>query len=99
MSGARQRTAPRDRCPVSSELEWLAAPADALAFERSDGLRCVVNFADSPLPVGAFGSVVLASEPLVDGLLTSDAAAWGGVLAALTVVWYISRPDRRGPPR
>ena len=27
------------------------------------------------------------------------AGPWGGVLAALTVVWYISRPDRRGPPR
>ena len=60
----------------SSALTWVEAPEDVLHFERGDGFACIVNFgpADVPLPEGA--AIVLASAPIVDGLLPTDTAAW-----------------------
>lgn len=51
------------------------AVADVLAFERPDGLRCVVNMGEEPVAL-PHGNVALASGPIVDGLLPRDTAAW-----------------------
>jgi alpha-glucosidase len=45
-----------------------------VAFERGSGVRCVVNLSGAPCPIT--GSVLVASEPVVDGVLPVDAAAW-----------------------
>jgi alpha-glucosidase len=56
-------------------VDWLAAPRDVLMFSRRDsGLRCVLNAGRSrPLPDG---ELLLASAPVVDGVLPPNAAAW-----------------------
>ena len=60
-----------------------------LAFRRGDGLVCVVNFTDGPLPLPdavAGGRVLIASRPdAVDG-----AAVHGAALAANSAVWCAS---------
>jgi alpha-glucosidase len=63
---------------------WRECPDDALVFERvGDGERivCAVNLGAGELRLPA-GDVLLASEPVEDGILVSDAAAW--VRAALS---------------
>ncbi len=57
-----------------TELAWLDAPADALAF-RVGGLVCALNAGSMPLELPS-GEVLLASGPLADGLLPPDTAAW-----------------------
>jgi len=57
-------------------LRWLPSPDGTLVFERGCGLRCAVNLATEPLALPAGRSTLLASQPLVDGLLAVDAAAW-----------------------
>ena len=56
-------------------LQWREAPEGVLDFERGSALRCVVNLSGRPLPVPA-EAVLLASQPLEDGELPHDAAAW-----------------------
>ena len=57
------------------ELRWNAAPAGVLDFTRpGSGLRCVTNLSGAARPVT--GAVRLASAPLEDGRLPSDASAW-----------------------
>jgi alpha-glucosidase len=58
------------------ELEWLTATPEALVFGRgAGGLVCALNTGKRPMPLPA-GELILASAPLVDGQLPSDAAAW-----------------------
>ncbi|MCV7103397.1 glycoside hydrolase family 13 protein [Mycobacterium palustre] len=58
------------------ELEWLAAPRDAVIFERNGGsLVCALNAGVRPLVLPP-GEPILVSAPLVDGMLPPDAAAW-----------------------
>ncbi|CAM4442310.1 Oligo-1,6-glucosidase [Mycobacterium basiliense] len=57
------------------DFEWLTAPRDVLMFRRSDGLVCVLNAGDRGLTLPA-GEPLLASSPLLDGVLPPDAAAW-----------------------
>ncbi|GAB3678675.1 glycoside hydrolase family 13 protein [Actinocorallia lasiicapitis] len=58
-------------------LTWLPSPDGVLAFSRDPGLTVVVNTADTPIPLDAFGTeLLLSSHPLADGLLPPDAAAW-----------------------
>jgi alpha-glucosidase len=63
-------------------MRWLDAPSGVLAFDRYDettGSRmvCVANLGTAPVPVSAYGDVVLASSPLAaDGALPPDTAAW-----------------------
>ena len=70
-------------------LTWLSTPDGMLAFRRGDGLVCVVNFTDGPLPLPdavAGGRVLIASRPdAVDG-----AAVHGAALAANSAVWCAS---------
>jgi alpha-glucosidase len=59
------------------ELRWLPSPApETLVFARDPGLVCLVNLGSAPVPIT--GPVLLASAPLVDGLLPPDTAAWLG---------------------
>ena len=57
-------------------LGWLPAGPNVLAFARSDGFACVVNFSAGPVPLPPHREVILTSAPLVDGRLGPDAAAW-----------------------
>jgi hypothetical protein len=54
-------------------LTWLGGPEGVLAFHRGN-FGCTVNLSEDPVPV--IGPVLLASEPIVDGLLPPQAAVW-----------------------
>lgn len=55
-------------------FDWLNSGGDVLAFRRG-ALVCLVNFGD--LPVGhPGGEVLVASEPVLDGKVPSEAAVW-----------------------
>jgi alpha-glucosidase len=56
-----------------SELEWLASPADCLAYRRGD-LSVWVNAGEVAVPLPT-GELVHASAP-VDGELPPDVAVW-----------------------
>ncbi|MGW0208035.1 glycoside hydrolase family 13 protein [Streptomyces sp. NPDC003233] len=57
-------------------LTWLDAPAGVLAFRRDPGFVCVVNLSTEPYPLPDHTAVLLTSEPLEDGRLAPDQAAW-----------------------
>ena len=61
---------------AAETLRWLPAPADVLVFERDPGLRCAVNLSTGEFRLPASSRVLLASAPLVDNRLPSDAAGW-----------------------
>ena len=46
-----------------------------LHFSRSGGWQCVTNFGSRAVPLPR-GTVVLASSPLLEGLLPADTTAW-----------------------
>jgi hypothetical protein len=54
-------------------LTWLGGPEGVLAFSRGN-FACTVNLSADPVPV--IGPVLLASEPIVVGLLPPQAAVW-----------------------
>ena len=58
------------------DLTWLDLGPGVLAFTRSPGFACVVNLSTASIPLPAHDSVLLTSNPLVDGELPSDTAAW-----------------------
>ncbi len=59
------------------DLTWVSAPGDAvLHLRREPGFACVVNLSDAPVDLPAHDEVLLASVPLEDGRLGSDAAVW-----------------------
>jgi hypothetical protein len=51
-----------------------AAPEGVAVFERGGRLRVMVNLSAGPVPCA--GAILLASEPVLDGVLGPDAAAW-----------------------
>ena len=55
---------------------WLDTPPDVIAFERGDGLRCVVNLSDEEFPFGDLGDVLLSSSSLGRQVLPTDCAVW-----------------------
>lgn len=59
-----------------SAVEWLPSADDVLAFRRDGDVVCVVNFGDTPATLPPHRETLLASAPLVDGMLASDAAVW-----------------------
>jgi alpha-glucosidase len=62
--------------PDGAELEWYGAPSGCFAFRRKGtGLICALNTSDDAVPLPP-GELLLASSPLVDGALPTDAAAW-----------------------
>lgn len=59
-----------------SEIDWLSANGDALIFRRGGGgLVCALNAGQRPMALPA-GELLLASEPLTNGKLAPDSAAW-----------------------
>ena len=55
---------------------WLQAPQGVLAFDRGNGLRCIVNLSGAPYRISDLGRVLLASNPNVDAELPTDTAVW-----------------------
>jgi alpha-glucosidase len=57
-------------------MQWRAeAGGDVIAFDRGPGFACVVNMGPVPVPLPP-GTVLLASNDLVDGTLPGDTAVW-----------------------
>jgi len=65
-----------DLATLPEELHWLEAGDQVIAFRRGDRFACLVNFSASPLALPAGATVLLASNPPVDGWLPSDTTAW-----------------------
>ncbi|MGQ4400181.1 glycoside hydrolase family 13 protein [Streptomyces hayashii] len=57
-------------------MTWLDAPAGVLAFRRAPGFVCVVNLSGETHQLPDHSSVLLASGPIEDGVLTPDQTAW-----------------------
>jgi alpha-glucosidase len=58
------------------ELRWLDGPEDVLVFERDPGFVCTVNLGTGPALVDAYGTLLLSSGRVNDGVLDPDTAAW-----------------------
>jgi alpha-glucosidase len=79
----RDALAQRRRHPALGDgtMTWIASRPDVLAFRRSPGFACVVNFGARPLDVDELGlagaAVLLASVPLErDDAVPSTATVW-----------------------
>ena len=74
------RTAPhlRPENPALGDgtMTWLDTPVGVLAFRRDPGFVCVVNLSGEAYPLPDHSSVLRASGPVEDGVLTPDQAAW-----------------------
>ncbi|MER6672664.1 glycoside hydrolase family 13 protein [Streptomyces sp. NPDC000983] len=58
-------------------MNWLPSPDGVLAFARSQGVRCVVNFSDDAVALPEHRELLLASGPLDGhGRLPRDTAVW-----------------------
>lgn len=57
-------------------LSWLDSAPGVMAFTRTEGLVCVVNFAAEPAELPPHRAVLITSGPLADGRLPQDTAAW-----------------------
>jgi alpha-glucosidase len=67
----------RQHLIADEELDWVAGqPEGVLAFRRGSGVTCVVNLGDEAVPLPDHHDVLIASQPLADGRLPADAAAW-----------------------
>lgn len=60
---------------VGGAIEFVDAPPDVVTFRGEDGVTCVLNAGSSPVTLPD-GELLIASAPMVDGLLVPDAAAW-----------------------
>lgn len=65
----------RTELQASEQLEWLDAPAGALAFARPGGWICITNIDADPIDLPA-GDLLLTSGPLIDGRLPEATTAW-----------------------
>jgi alpha-glucosidase len=73
-TGLRVRRA--DPWEGSDELVWFAGPDGVICFGRGPRFICLVNFGPGPVPLPDGTSVLLASNPLEEGLLPKDTTAW-----------------------
>lgn len=64
-----------ERLASDDRFIWIERTSDVIAFERSSGIQCLVNFGPDPLVLPE-GEVLLASDDLADGSLPTDTAAW-----------------------
>ncbi len=72
----RSALALRRKFGADEALTWLTKGPTTLAFARSNGLVCIVNFGAQPVDIPA-GQLLLASGELADGgRLPTDTAAW-----------------------
>lgn len=60
----------------TERMRWQDSLPNVLIFDRGADVRVIVNLSGLPIDVSGHGEVVLASLPVVRGLLPSDAAAW-----------------------
>jgi alpha-glucosidase len=54
-------------------LRWLDG---SLCFEREPGFVFAANLGGAPVPLPPHSGILLASEPIPDGSLPPDTAAW-----------------------
>jgi alpha-glucosidase len=67
----------RRQIPPTAPLTWQPSPDGVLAFDRGEGLRCIVNISAAPVALPEHTAVLLASTPLAkDAQLPSDSAVW-----------------------
>jgi alpha-glucosidase len=64
------------RAQRGETFAWLPSDPNVLAFQREDGLACVVNFGPAPAAIPTGSTLVLASGPLSGDALPADTAAW-----------------------
>ena len=64
-----------ERLRGDQDLVWIENSPKVMAFRRTDGLMCLVNFGSSPVALPE-GEVLLSSGPLKSGLVPSDTAVW-----------------------
>ncbi|MGH3466162.1 MAG: glycoside hydrolase family 13 protein [Thermocrispum sp.] len=57
-------------------MRWLGTTPGVLAFSRGEDFVCVVNVSGAPLALPESDEVLLASDPIDDGLLYANTAAW-----------------------
>jgi alpha-glucosidase len=57
-------------------MRWLEGPEGLLCFAREPGFVFAANFGPDPVPLPAHSEILLGSEPVADGMLAPDAAAW-----------------------
>jgi alpha-glucosidase len=68
----------RHELQTTETQQWIeTGRPDVLRFTRPNGWQIVTNFGAEPFDLGAeAGSAVLASLPIVDGMLPGEATAW-----------------------
>ena len=57
-------------------LTWLDSPPGVLTFRRDSGLTSITNLTPAPIELPPYDELLLASIPLDEGQLPSDATAW-----------------------
>ncbi len=62
--------------PVAATLEWQPTDPEVLSFTRPGSFVFLANLSDQPVAVPPAAELLLASDPLVDGRLAPDTAAW-----------------------
>ena len=65
---------------LPTEVTWIDAGADVLAFSRSEAFTCIVNFSDTPIDLPTTQRVLVSSDVVTGDKLPANAAVWlGGV--------------------
>ena len=77
LAARRQRLATygRGRSGTGPDIAWIDMGAHVVAFERADGLRCIVNMGDEPVGLPD-GNVLLSSAPVLGHQLAPDTTVW-----------------------
>jgi alpha-glucosidase len=65
-----------ERAGAEATFEWLASPADVLAFARGADLINVTNLSATAVPLPPHRGVLVASADVADGHLPPDASVW-----------------------
>ncbi len=58
------------------EFAWVDGPDGTLAFSRGDGFVCIVNFSEAATTLPPASRVLISTQPIQDGLLPAESAAW-----------------------
>jgi len=63
---------------LPTEVSWIDAGADVLAFSRSEAFTCLMNFSDTPIDLPATHRVLVSSDVVTGGKLPPNAGVWLG---------------------
>lgn len=66
----------RDDALGDGPLTWRDSEPGVLEFSRGGGFVCVTNLSSGPIALPEHTSILLASTPLVGGMLPPDSTAW-----------------------